>query len=312
VGKRFRNDPNFFWVEGGDHTPTREGKPSEWELVDAVARGIREGDGGAHLQTAHWGGGTSGVQVPGAKWLDIDSTYIYSAPHTYVKTLDDFSRDEGKRPFFLIESLYENEHHATPTQWRAQMYQPILSGGAGFLFGNFPIWAFWNPGDYEWSLSDGRYPKGWLTALETPGAKDAETCGNFFSSLTWWTLRPDTSRHFLTKQEGAFGSDKYVLAAANLPGSLLAAYFPEQVKATFDLSRFPGPVQARWFDPSSGIYSDVFGSPFDNIGQKEFTPPGRNSDASSDWVLLLQSEVDLKVENHSWQELEKIGAVSWK
>src|SRR5262249_14229121 len=158
--------PNILWVEGGDHTPSTAGSPSEMDLVNAIANGIKKGDGGAHFHTAHWDSETLGAEVT-STWLDVDSVYTYQAP--YVKSLDAFSNDDGVRPFFLIESSYENEHGSSPGLLRSQMYEVVLAGGTGSLFGNFPIWAFWKPGDAPWQYDDGNYPGGWTTALDTPG-----------------------------------------------------------------------------------------------------------------------------------------------
>ena len=50
------------------------------------------------------------------------------------------------------------------------MYQPVLSGGCGFVFGNFPIWSFWDPGDPGLAVEDGAFPGGWTTAFGSRGA----------------------------------------------------------------------------------------------------------------------------------------------
>ncbi|MBV8361780.1 MAG: DUF4038 domain-containing protein [Deltaproteobacteria bacterium] len=52
------------------------------------------------------------------------------------------------RPFFLIESVYENDHNATDRRLRSGAYHAVLSGAAGQVFGNNPMWHFDGPGLY--------------------------------------------------------------------------------------------------------------------------------------------------------------------
>jgi hypothetical protein len=290
VGGRFRDCPNLLWVEGGDYTPNTAGSPSEMDLVHAVAQGIREGDGGSHLHTAHWKPGTTSADVPGLSWLDIDATYAYLGLKTSAKTLRDGARDRGVRPFFLIESAYENEHKATPGQLRAEMWQPVLSGGTGFVFGNFPVWHFWNPGDPPWNLDDGGFRGGWKTALDTPGARSAMIAGNFFRSLDWTHLAPDRTHTIATGGYGDPDTELSALTAATPQGRLVLTYFTGRLTVRFDLSRLGGPARARWFDPSSGHVTEAAPGTLGNAGTREFTPPGPTSDGSPDWILILETE----------------------
>jgi hypothetical protein len=281
VGARYKGVPNILWVEGGDHTPSTAGNPSEMDLVNAIADGIKKGDGGAHLHTAHWGSETLGAAVP-STWLDVDSVYTYQAP--YVKSLEAFSHDDGVRPFFLIESSYENEHGSSPGLLRSQMYEPVLAGGTGFLFGNFPIWAFWKPGDAPWQFDDGHYPGGWTTALDTPGAHDATVAGAFFRSIAWSELRPDVGHQIMTSGPAD------ALLASSTDTKLAVVYFASSNVATIDLSHLKVPLTGRWVDPSSGTSSQAPGSPFAAGAKHDFTPPGARADSSGDWLLVLEAQ----------------------
>jgi hypothetical protein len=290
VGARYRDVGNILWVNAGDHTPDTSGDPSDMDLVNAVAAGLEAGDGGVHYHTAHWANETSGGEVEGATWLDVDSTYSYTAPSLYVKTLADHQRDAGVRPFFLFEALYENEHQTTMLSLRAQMYQPMLSGAAGFVFGNYPMWSFWDPGDPGWFLDDGGFPGGWSTALDSPGSQSASIAGDLLASLAWYDLEPDVDDLVVVGGQGDFGSSDYALAARTPGGELVLVYLSAALTPTIDLSQLAGPVSARWFDPASGAETVVDGSPFDNAGEQLFTTPGDNTDGSADWLLILQAE----------------------
>jgi hypothetical protein len=48
-------------------------------------------------------------------------------------------------------------------------------------------------------------------------------------------------------------------------------------------------VQARWYNPTSGAYSAVSGSPFPNTGSQSLSTPGNNGTGTSDWALVLEA-----------------------
>ena len=48
-------------------------------------------------------------------------------------------------------------------------------------------------------------------------------------------------------------------------------------------------VQARWYDPTSGGFTTVSGSPFAATGSRVFRPTGTNARGKSDWVLVLDA-----------------------
>jgi hypothetical protein len=59
---------------------------------------------------------------------------------------------------------------------------------------------------------------------------------------------------------------------------------------TVSLAQLAGPhVSARWYDPANGTYTTVTGSPFTASSSRAFSPGSTNSDAESDWVLVLES-----------------------
>ena len=51
----------------------------------------------------------------------------------------------------------------------------------------------------------------------------------------------------------------------------------------------PGMTAARWYDPTSGKYAEVKGSPFANEGGRQFVPSGANNSGDGDWVLVLEA-----------------------
>src|SRR5690606_20547631 len=88
-----------------------------------------------------------------------------------------------RMPSFLIESTYENEHGATGRQLRMQAYQALLTGAAGHVFGNNPIWHFDGPGIYA-------APVDWKEALGSEGARGMTHLMKLMGALPWWELVP--------------------------------------------------------------------------------------------------------------------------
>ena len=78
-------------------------------------------------------------------------------------------------------------------------------------------------------------------------------------------------------------------AARASDGSLVMVYMPTIRVITVDMSKLTGTTTARWYDPTSGEYADVQGSPFANEGSRQFMPPGANKSGEGDWVLVLEA-----------------------
>src|SRR5262249_4471686 len=111
LGARYASVPNILWVLGADTDPTVVASKA-LEVVNT----IRPYDT-IHEWTAHnQGGSWASDPWPNQNWLTVNSYYSYTQVHY------DWAR-EGRgmspvRPFFLLESKYENEHDVTQQQLR--------------------------------------------------------------------------------------------------------------------------------------------------------------------------------------------------
>jgi hypothetical protein len=154
----------------------------------------------------------------------------------------------------------------------------MLSGAMGQLYGN----------KYTWQFLDG-----WENHLDTTGSKEMTYLVNLFSNLPWFRLVPDRNHTLVTAGYGTFAPTSrvddtdYVTAARTSDGRLAMAYLPGIRTITVDLKKLAGKVRARWFDPTTGGYVPIAGSPFDNKRKVNFRPPGKNSDGDDDWILVL-------------------------
>jgi Protein of unknown function (DUF4038)/Concanavalin A-like lectin/glucanases superfamily/Putative collagen-binding domain of a collagenase len=273
VGSRFVNVDNLVWVHAGDYNPPDKA------LTEAVADGIRSVDN-RHLHTAHCAEGTSAMDYWSNEiWLDLDNVYTYpslgSGVPVYQRALAAYAR-AGWKPFFLMESVYENEWNTSERQIRQQSYEAVLSGGFGYFFGNSPIW---------------RFGAGWQPALDSRGSRDMARIRSLLVGRRWDLLVPDANGSFLIAGRGGSGSDHAVAARAG-DGSFGVVYIPTaRSNVQVSLAGFTtGTVRARWYDPTSGTLQAVPGSPFAASGNTPLlATPGSNSTGWSDWVLVLDA-----------------------
>lgn len=277
LGRRYRGFGNILWVHGGDYDPPDK------DLVRAIAEDIREHDPDA-LHTAHGAPETDIAAFwAGEPWLDVGNVYSYE--DVYTASIEEYARSPV-RPFFLMESAYENEHDSTEQSLRAQAYQALLSGAAGQVFGNNPIWHLGGPGLYPAEMT-------WQEALDSRGAQSMTYLRDLFLSLKWWRLKPDINNELLPEPgviSQLFSGDNHAAAARAGDGAFAIIYVKEQAELTLDLARLAGPrVEARWYDPASGAFSTVDGAPFPASGVQSFRPASENSAGYSDWVLILES-----------------------
>jgi hypothetical protein len=121
---------------------------------------------------------------------------------------------------------------------------------------------------------------------------------SLFTARQWWNLVPDQAHTVVTAGYGTFSAsggihtNNYVTTARTADAALVLAYTPASTTLTVDMTKLAGPVTARWFDPASGTYRPISGSPFSNAGSRDFATPGSNSDGDSDWVLVLEAAAD--------------------
>jgi len=266
LGQRFSKHSNVLWVVGGDRDPR-----DVLEHVEEMARGLEE-TAPKQLKTYHAGARSSSLFFHDAPWLDINMSYGYSDPYRFV--LMDYLLPPVK-PVFMGESGYEGEDldhwGGSPQRVRRQAYWAVLSGACGQMYGS-KAWDF-RPGWEKW--------------LESPGALHLSHLRSFLDSRPWYRLVPDTPDTLVTV--GHDRGSKRAVTAWIPDGSLAITYMPSSRQVTVDLKKFRGKVEAQWFDPTSGKYLAIGGSPFANTGQREFTPPERNESGDSDFLLVLST-----------------------
>lgn len=262
LGDRYRSRHNLIWVQGGDYNvPDRS-------LVHALADGIREYDP-AKLQTFHGSRGTGAHDWMGTPaWLGLGNIYTGAVVED---TALRYHASHGQVPFILFEAFYENYAAAPrdPRLTRAQAYQALLSGACGQLSGHDDIWQF---------------RPSWRAALDAATSRSMAQLARVFGPLPWWTFEPDAGR--LLVGERGTGLDRAV-AAVSTSSPLALVYWPQL--RTLDVgARALGSkaVIATWIDPVDGRRVSATPTAADG-GRVTFSPPGPNSAATTDWLLML-------------------------
>jgi hypothetical protein len=163
---------------------------------------------------------------------------------------------------------------------RTRAYQAVLSGAAGQVFGNNPIWHFDGPGLYT-------APVTWKEALTSDGSKGMSYMRKILEKIPWWRLVPNDG--FLVPVSGT--GDEKVVAARDINGHFALVYIPDGQKVTLRLNLMRQKwVHARWFDPAEGILHRPIGNialPTSQV--RSFVPPAENGAGDRDWVLFLKT-----------------------
>ena len=155
LGARYKNAPNVVWVNGGDRIAT-----GFEDVYRELARGLREGDGGAHLITYHPCGWRSSSQYFHADdWLDFDMIETWTEwAKIYPAVLAD-ALLSPRKPVVLGEGAYEDgpeypQGPITPLIVRRQAWWTVMAGGFP-TYGQNQMW---------------RMEPGWDKTFDTPGA----------------------------------------------------------------------------------------------------------------------------------------------
>ena len=174
LGRRYR-DAGVVWILGGDRPVDTDAHRA---VIGAMARGLRAGDGGAHLIAFHpTGGQGSAAAFHGEAWLAFNmrqNGHVAEYTGRYDQTRVDYDRAPAK-PVLDAEPLYEDhpiafkqkEHgHSIAVDVRRPLYWNLFSGAFGHTYGHHSVWQMWAPGRAP--INDPLLP--WTEAILQPGA----------------------------------------------------------------------------------------------------------------------------------------------
>ncbi|MBN2412737.1 glycoside hydrolase family 140 protein [candidate division KSB1 bacterium] len=286
LGKRYR-DRQIIWILGGDRSPEND---THLAIFDALAKGLEKGDGGVHLKTYHpMGGGNSSTWFHNKDWLSFNmfqsGHHMYDNPN-YKPTRYNYALTPVK-PTLDGEPRYEDH----PVNWnpengwfddfdvRQAAYWSMLSGAAGFTYGDHNIWQMWQPDRQP--ISSARTP--WREAVHHIGSAQMGYMRRLFESRPWYKLVPDTTLILGENIKDA----GYITSAIAGDGGFIVAYTPLGRPVELDLTKISGDsLIVYWFDPRTGK-AEISG-PVIGKASRTFTPVSNGR--GNDWVLIVEDK----------------------
>jgi Protein of unknown function (DUF4038)/Putative collagen-binding domain of a collagenase len=293
LGRRYKDAPNIIWILGGDRSLETE---THKDVIRAMARGLRKGDGSAHLQTLHPRGGEgSSAHFHNDDWLDFNmrqNGHVTEFNPRYEQTRIDYDRTPTK-PVIDGEPIYEDHPisfrakelgHSVAADVRRPMYWNLFTGAFGHTYGHHSVWQMWQPGRQP--INNPLMP--WYEAIDQPGAAQMQYGRRLMESRPFLTRVPDDSVIIaadpVSSVPGA-GLKRYV-ATRDSEGSYAMVYVPTGRPFKVKMDKISGAkVKAWWFNPRNGKATPI--GEFANAGERQFNPP--DAGENLDWVLVLDN-----------------------
>lgn len=290
LGRRYM-DAGIIWILGGDRPIEND---EQKQIIQAMARGLRKGDGGAHLITFHPPGGSGSSQwLHQEAWLDFNmrqNGHVAEFTGRHDATRADYNLNPPK-PVIDGEPLYEDHPvsfeakkygHSIASDVRRPLYWDLFTGACGHTYGHHSVWQMWAPPRDP--INNPLMP--WQEAIKQPGAGQMQYGRALIESRPFLSRIPDDSvivtDRVPTSVPGE-GCYRFV-STRDAHGSYAMVYAPVGRKFKVRMDKVTGPnVNAWWYNPRDGKASFV--GEFDNIGEREFTPPDYGE--MLDWVLVL-------------------------
>lgn len=293
LGRRYR-DAGLVWIVGGDRPVENDAHKA---ILRAMARGLRKGDGGAHLITLHPpGGNSSSTWFHDESWLDFNmrqNGHVAEFTGRYDKTRADYNRTPVK-PVLDGEPIYEDHPvsfdaakfgHSLAADVRRPLYWDLFGGAFGHTYGHHSVWQMASP--ERKPVNHPLMP--WFDAIHQPGAAQMQHARALLESRPFLSRIPADDVIVPTRIPSAMpGAGRYYFAATrDREGGYALVYAPVGRAFKVRMDRISGPrVKAWWFNPRDGKAS-IIGS-FENKGEREFIPPDQGE--MLDWVLVLDDE----------------------
>ena len=182
LGRRYK-DKALIWILGGDRPVEND---EHKEIIRAMARGLRKGDGGAHLMTFHPPGGQRLVAAGSTTTTGSTSTCGRTAtsPSSPAATTRRAPTTTARptKPVLDGEPIYEDHPvsfnakklgHSIAADVRRPLYWDLFSGACGHTYGHHSVWQMWTPRGKP--INNPLMP--WFEAIDQPAPARCSTAG---------------------------------------------------------------------------------------------------------------------------------------
>src|SRR4051812_735993 len=256
LGRRYK-DAGIIWILGGDRSVDTD---EQKEIIRAMARGLRKGDGGSHLITFHPpGGGGSSKWFQEDEWLSFNmrqNGHVAEFTGRYDKTREDYDRTPVK-PVIDGEPIYEDHPisfnakslgHSIAADVRRPLYWDLFGGACGHTYGHHSVWQMWSQGKNP--INNPLMP--WSEAINQPGAGQMQYGRKLIESRPMLTRIPDDSviltDRVATSVPGA--GTRHFAATRDEVGTYAMVYVPVGRAFKVQMDGIAGAkVKAWWFNP---------------------------------------------------------------
>jgi hypothetical protein len=313
LANRYKDSP-VVWILGGDRNVHTD---DEFEIWNAMAQGLQEGDGGRNLISYHPTAPISShYWFHDEPWLsfNIIQTGHFKKFHTVYEFGEVFQQVLPIKPYVNAEPAYEDIavlfwHYNDYAKFgkkkedvigedglikdkgfyphgffddydvRMEAYWTFFAGGAGYTYGNNAIWQMYKPG--------ARYAVPCLTfwdgALDRPGADDMRHVKKLFTDFPLGSFHIDQSVVYGTN----FTDENNIRSIVADDQSFILLYLNKGQNVSVNAAKLARPGTAFWFDPREGTMEKI--QSIDNKGIHSFDPPGEFGQAGNDWILILKA-----------------------
>lgn len=255
LGKRYGNEPNIIWVNGGDVNATSGGdfRPHYRLMAEGLVFGITGQKVKWNQQSEVWDKILMTYHPDGSPmknssewfhddpWLDFNMIETHIHRNQLVAAIRKDITKTPLKPTVMGEGHYEGMTNGkTPARAvhiRRQAYQTFFAGAAGHSYGggfdeneNGPLFSPYN---------------NWKPLLNWEGASQLIHLKKFLVENDWWKWEPIDEIFLDDTGEG----EKEKLAVTN--GDKTFVYFPDSSTCILNLKELK---KAEWFDTKSGKY----------------------------------------------------------
>ena len=277
LAERFSRHTNLIWILGGDRPLTEE---RHFRIIDAMAKGLKEGDGGRFLMTLHpTGSRSSSEYLAGREWIDFhmnQSGHGFPTKPCYELLAEALAADT--KPAMDGEPCYEDHAinfkeengYFDAVDVRLAAWRNLLSGACGNTYGHSSVWCMRREPTPYW-------PNTWQTSLRRPGAEALRVYRDFIMEHDLTAFRPVGNAVKNNSHDANY-------VACMVSENTAWLYVPCGAPVEIEYSSLPfAPESMRLFEPTAGSLSDPM--PFPEDGRIVF--PARGAGRGMDYLLEI-------------------------
>lgn len=236
-------------------------------------------------------------------WLDHNWIQSGQQPgelfNVVGRSLELYALDPVK-PVFLAEAYYETHvdtNHVYHTRW--QPWSAILNGAAGYAYGAWGMWHFYDPADsltietaknakqYHNNVVNRSLP--WYEELNREGGNQMQFVHRLLASYNWWRLKPCRELLLVDGKDNPIPTANDITPphCASIGNELYVIYVPrENSGKKIVLTEIgKGKFRMKWYNPRSGAYLNQQNI---RVEKSVFTLPERPFPDTEDWVFVIE------------------------